>query len=418
MKIVPPLTSQPLRLINSIQHYSWGMRGASAFIPNLLGIPAEPDTAYAELWMGAHPGAPSQVSLGDFQIPLTELIRRYPREILGSQIISHFGKQLPFLFKILSAGEVLSIQAHPDKKQAKALHQASPKHYPDETHKPEIAIAIDELTALVGFKNTSETLAVLKNYPEITNFIGREIVSSFQSKSNESKAKRQLFSAFFRFSIEKKDELLESINHLENRLLTLSMPTETESLFLELRKKYPGPDIGLFGLFFLNLIHLKTGEAIFLPAGVPHAYVHGNIVECMANSDNVVRAGLTPKFQDIPTLIDILDYSEKRLPILTDNENAERFIYSTTVDEFTVQRYFLSNKNSLLVQKLQTPEILICVDGTADLLFTIDSSIQTMRLKTGESVLVPAILEQYQLKTEKQAVVFSASTPNQSALQS
>lgn len=416
MKIVSPLTSQPLRLVNSIQHYSWGMRGASAFIPNLLGIPAEPNTAYAELWMGAHPGAPSQVSLGDFQIPLTELIQQHPQEILGSKVISRFGKHLPFLFKILSAGEVLSIQTHPDKKQAKALHQVDPKHYPDETHKPEIAIALDELTALIGFKDITEIFAVLKSYPEITDFFGREIISSFRSKSNESEAKRQLFSAFFRFSIEKKDELLESIDHLENRLLTLSMPTETESLFLELRKKYPGPDIGLFSLFFLNLIHLKTGEAIFLPAGVPHAYVHGNIVECMANSDNVVRAGLTPKFRDIPTLIDILDYSEKRLPILTDNENAERFMYSTTADEFAVQRYLLSDKKTLLVQKLQTPEILICVDGTTDLLFTIGSSMQTMRLKTGESVLVPAILEQYKLKTENQAVVFSASTPIQSAL--
>ncbi|MFA4837853.1 MAG: mannose-6-phosphate isomerase, class I [Candidatus Neomarinimicrobiota bacterium] len=411
MKIVSPLTPQPLRLVNSIQHYSWGMRGESAFIPKLLGIPAEPDTAYAELWMGAHPGAPSQVLLGNSQIPLTELIRQHPQEILGLQVVSHFGKQLPFLFKILSAGEVLSIQVHPDKKQAIALHQSDPKHYPDETHKPEIAIALDELTALVGFKDTIGTLAALKDYPEITDFIGNETVSSFQSKPDGTKARQRFFSAFFRFSIKKRDELQNSIDRLERRLLSLPAPTEAESLFLELRKKYPGPDIGLFGLFFLNLIHLKTGEAIFLPAGVPHAYVHGNIIECMANSDNVVRAGLTPKFQDIPTLIDILDYSGENLTILTDDENAERLVYATAADEFVVQRYRLSVKKPMLIQKFQTPEILICVEGEADLIYPVDGSTQTIRLRAGESVLVPAISEHYELKTEERAVVFSASTP-------
>ncbi|PIS27686.1 MAG: mannose-6-phosphate isomerase, class I [Candidatus Marinimicrobia bacterium CG08_land_8_20_14_0_20_45_22] len=414
MKTFPPLQPQPLRLVNSIQHYSWGMRGESAFIPKLLNIPAELNTAYAELWMGANSSAPSRVLLGTSQIPLTKLIRQYPQEILGPQVVSHFGKQLPFLFKILSAGEVLSIQAHPDKKQAEAIHRIDPKHYPDDTHKPEIAIALDELTALVGFKNTAEILSVLKNYPEISGFIGHEVVSFFQSKSNKPEVRQQFLSTFFQFSIKKRSELSNSIDYLERRLLTLSAQTETESLFLKLRKKYPGSDIGLFGLFFLNLIHLKTGEAIFLPAGVPHAYVYGNIVECMANSDNVVRAGLTPKFQDVPTLINILDYSEKNVSILTDDKNAERFTYSTPADEFAVQRYRLSLNKSIFVQKPQTPEILICIDGKADLLFPINGSIQAMRLKTGDSVLVPAVLERYELKTAERSVIFSASTPQSS----
>ena len=145
--------TRPFRLLNKIQHYAWGARNEQAFIAKLLQLEVEKDKPYAELWMGTHPNAPSAVEINDQEkIPLDRFIKQFPKEVLGQKVIERFGVQLPFLFKVLSAGEALSIQAHPNKEQAAMLHQRDPEHYPDDNHKPEIAIALDQLTALVGFR--------------------------------------------------------------------------------------------------------------------------------------------------------------------------------------------------------------------------------------------------------------------------
>ncbi|OQA94318.1 MAG: Mannose-6-phosphate isomerase [Chloroflexi bacterium ADurb.Bin222] len=150
-----PSPCRPFRLHNAIQPYPWGSRGAEAFIPRLLGIPAAPEQPYAELWIGAHPNAPSRVFLGDEPLSLATLIAREPVAMLGAAVAQRFDNQLPFLFKVLSAAEPLSIQAHPDKVQAERLHARDPQHYPDANHKPEVAIALDRLTALAGLKSAA-----------------------------------------------------------------------------------------------------------------------------------------------------------------------------------------------------------------------------------------------------------------------
>jgi mannose-6-phosphate isomerase len=137
---------------NPIQNYDWGTRNKEAYIPQLLGIDAKPDTPYGELWLGAHPKAPSMVWVDGELTPLDQWISAHPIEVLGKAVARKFNGQLPFLLKVLSAGEALSIQAHPNKAQAKILHATDPLHYPDDNHKPEIAIALDSLTALVGIK--------------------------------------------------------------------------------------------------------------------------------------------------------------------------------------------------------------------------------------------------------------------------
>ena len=142
---------RPFKLISKIQYYDWGTKNAAAFIPSFLGIPAEKDRPYAELWIGAHPTAPSEILLNGQPVPLDKAIESAPREILGEDVARRFGGKLPFLLKVLSAGAPLSIQTHPNKEQAHRLHAKDPAHYPDDNHKPEIAIALDGLTAIAGF---------------------------------------------------------------------------------------------------------------------------------------------------------------------------------------------------------------------------------------------------------------------------
>ena len=155
--------AQPYLLKGTLQHYAWGTQNKDAFIPHFINIPVERDTPYAELWMGAHPKAPSTLALDNNNMPLDKCIEMFPEEILGKAIFARF-KQLPFLFKVLSAAQALSIQAHPNKAQAEKLHMQDPEHYPDDNHKPEIAIALSNLTALAGFKSFDSLINTLENY--------------------------------------------------------------------------------------------------------------------------------------------------------------------------------------------------------------------------------------------------------------
>src|SRR6516162_10200615 len=170
-----PVRARPYLMHNQVQNYEWGTHDDEAYIAALLGITPEPGKPYAELWMGAHPKAPSSVLVDRKQIPLDQWIAAHPQELLGATVAARFGKRLPFLFKVLAAGEALSIQAHPNKVQAKVLRENDPEHYPDDNHKPEIAIAIDALTALMGIKPFDELANSLWRYPEIAGFVGTEL---------------------------------------------------------------------------------------------------------------------------------------------------------------------------------------------------------------------------------------------------
>jgi len=214
---------RPYLLENKIQHYLWGTRGEDAFIPHLLGIGAEPGCPYAELWMGTHDNAPSGVIIENSVILLSQLIFQYPLEIPGKAIHEKFSGKLPFLFKVLSIAEALSIQVHPDKEQAEYLHAKDPEHYPDSNHKPELAIALDSLTALVGFKSFPEILDVLEKYPEITGFIGQEVCGKLKdpqsySSSEQSELLRLIYSTMVKRSKTHEAELTEAINKLYKRL--------------------------------------------------------------------------------------------------------------------------------------------------------------------------------------------------------
>ena len=408
--------SRPYLLKNPIQHYEWGTRGEAAFIPNLLGFKAENNRPYAELWMGSHPKASSEVILEDKSILLNRLIQQHPLEILGNKVTKKFSGKMPFMFKVLSAGEILSIQAHPNKAQAEWLHEKDPEHYPDSNHKPEIAIALDSLTALVGFKSFPDILQTLKRYPEMADFIGRSICNRWMSSVEPSPQKqrervRELFSSLLNRSVSHSLELEKSVNQLNERLCRSKKLRFEEELFIELREKYTYPDVGLFSIFLLNLIQLKKGQGIFLKAGIPHAYLKGNIVECMANSDNVVRAGLTPKFKDVKTLIDILTYDLHPISILGEKSDLREITYETPAHEFQVSQREIESGQKILVKTGYKPEILLVMVGQIRIHWDYDSKKGVRIFKRGQSILIPALLSEYRIQPECRSEYFKVEVP-------
>ncbi|MCL5995738.1 MAG: mannose-6-phosphate isomerase, class I [Chloroflexi bacterium] len=399
---------------NQIQTYSWGTRNSAAFIPHLLGIAPEPGIPYAELWMGTHPKAPSSVIVDGIQVPLDQWIASHPIETLGREVARRFTGTLPFLFKVLSAREALSIQAHPNKAQAERLHARDPEHYPDDNHKPEVAVALDSLTALMGIKPLPALAESLKRYPELVAFIGPAVCGKV-TQAQDADARelvRLLLTTLFERSVSQDRELAASIDQLAQRLQTPGQATdEAERLFLDLRKTYSGADVGLFAIFLLNLVHLEAGQGIFVHAGVPHAYLKGNIIECMANSDNVVRVGLTPKFKDAQALIEIMDYEPKPVQVLGGNPGMEQMIYPTPAPEFRVSCYALKNGSVRQEHAGNGPQILLVTQG--DILFNWDrgAGIDKQIVQRGQSVFIPAALTAFALTAEGNAEVFKADVP-------
>ena len=406
-----PFDPRPYPLINRIQPYAWGARGQDAFIPRLLGIEPQQDTPYAELWMGAHPNAPSQVVVDGEQVSLRQLIARYPREILGEAVAERFSGELPFLFKVLSTAEALSIQAHPTKEQARSLHAQDPEHYPDDNHKPELAVALDSLTALVGFKPFPDVLWTLEQYPELADFIGAEVVDGTKDAREAPPQEQQaflraLYATLIARSVAHAGELAAATGRLAERLNT-GAAQEEDRLFLDLRQKYSGADAGLFTIFLLNLVHLEAGQGLFIKADIPHAYLKGNIVECMANSDNVVRAGLTPKFKDVETLVDILTYEMGPPPIIEGDANAAEIVYQTPVDEFQVSRLRMQPGQERAELTGGGPQIMLITAG--DVLIGWEGG--EAAFGRGQSVLLPAFLGGFGLKATASSELFRVQVP-------
>ncbi|XP_062150591.1 mannose-6-phosphate isomerase 1-like isoform X3 [Alnus glutinosa] len=315
------------RLRCSVQCYDWGRRGQHSLVARLFarnsGSEIQQDKSYAELWMGTHESGPSfvvqtsvdnAVSVGPEDVSLKSWVSENP-DALGEKVLDKWGCDLPFLFKVLSVAKALSIQAHPDKELARAMHKARPDMYKDENHKPEMALAITEFEALCGFISLEELKGVLLNVPEIVELVGSADANQIlhlDEQDGEEKAKSVLRSAFTQLMLASKETITEAVSKIKSRLHMESQVrqlTDKELLVLRLEKQYPG-DVGVISAFFFNYVKLNPGEALYLGANEPHAYIFGECIECMATSDNVVRAGLTPKHRDVQTLCSMLTYRQ------------------------------------------------------------------------------------------------------------
>lgn len=340
--------------------------------------------------MGTHPSNPSK----DLQTGRTLLdLVQDNQALMTKEINDKYENKLPFLFKVLSINKALSIQAHPNKKLAEQLHKKDPKNYPDDNHKPEMTIAITDFEGLCGFRPLNEITHFLTTVQPLRQLLGNEEATSFEStvKGSDEKANKKALQSAFRklMNASKSDlesatkELLEQAEREKDSFAGNGGPTNTGAELSELVTRLNGQfpnDIGLFVLFFLNYVTLSPGEAMFLRADDIHAYISGDIIECMAASDNVIRAGFTPKFKDVDTLTDILTYSyapieEQKMepvdyPYVTLNAKAYSKggvsqLYDPPIEEFSVVRTVLAGEGAKATfEAVSGPSIIICTEGS------------------------------------------------------
>ena len=394
-------------LRNSIQTYAWGSHTA---IATLLGEPAPSETPQAELWMGAHPKAPSLIQVDNALRPLPDLIEKYPVAILGKRIAETFGHQLPFLFKVLAAEAPLSIQAHPNACQAATGYarenargiplDAPRRNYRDDRHKPECICALTPFQGLCGFRKI----------PEIAALLQRICPQTLRRALHELKARPDAtgLRAFFQSMMTlAKEDVAGVIEEAVTRTRALKNEDEAFEWILKLEAAYPN-DIGVIFPAILNLVCLQPGEALFLAAGELHAYLHGVGIEIMANSDNVLRGGLTPKHVDVPELMNVLTFQERRIDVLLPEAcRPHEKYYRTPATEFVLSVIALGRDDVYEGPAERSAEILLMTEGKAELFD--GSSGKHMEMQQGMSVIVPAAVTQYRIHGE--GVVYKASVP-------
>ncbi|MEV7202164.1 mannose-6-phosphate isomerase, class I [Streptomyces griseoluteus] len=361
------------RLDNTVRPYAWGSTTA---IPRLLGTEptGEPQ---AEMWMGAHPGAPSRTSRGT----LVEVIDADPERELGAEAVAKFGPRLPFLLKILAAGAPLSLQVHPDLAQAREGYaeeerrgvpvDAPHRNYRDANHKPELICALTEFDGLCGFRAPAEAAGLLDG-------LGVDSLKPYVDllrAQPEDAALREVLTAVLTANPE---DMADTVTEATAACTRLGGPYTP---YADMARDYPG-DPGVIAAMLLNHVRLQPGEALFLGAGIPHAYLDGLGVEIMANSDNVLRCGLTPKHIDVPELLRVVRFEASDPGVLRPEASSEgEEVYETPIDEFRLSRWVLPGETARDLT-LPTPQILLCTAGSV--------RVGEHGLLPGRSVFVPA----------------------------
>jgi len=402
---------KPYKLYNKIQNYDWGTKNDKAVIPALLNIKPEKDVPYAELWIGAHPKAPGEIEINGSREKLYEAINKYSDEILGSYVINKFGKTFPFLLKVLSAARALSIQLHPNKEQAVKLHAADPVNYPDDNHKPEIAIALDSLTAVAGFRPVGEISDNLDKYPELFSFTDAGFEEKYVAAGEAEKKEllKQLYASIMKGSSDA--ELLKKvIDSILEKVSSLDDMSTGEFQFVKQFGLY-SYDVGLLSFFFYNIVELKPMQAIFTGAGIPHAYIEGNIIECMANSDNVVRAGLTGKFKDVNTLLDIMKFGFSKFDIINESQADDEVVFKTDAKEFEITAFTKKAGDTKTLASGSRPFVILLTGGKIKAEWNISGSAGSEEFIKGESFLVPASLGEIKISCTESTQFYLVQIP-------
>jgi mannose-6-phosphate isomerase len=387
------MTMGPFVLENPVQNYAWGSRTA---IGELLGRPSPGDQPEAELWIGAHPSAPSRVIPPPDLGTLDRAIQNDPVELLGHEVCDQFGNELPFLLKVIAAAEPLSIQAHPDHDQAREGWarenaegipvDAPRRNYRDPNHKPELVCALTPFSTLKGFRPPDDLARFMEPIagPELEREVGR------LGRERNPAALRALFTRLMTLEADEKEAVLA-------RALTEAAdrgPEDSAWAWVErLHARYPG-DVGTLSPLYLNFITLAPEEALFLPAGELHTYLEGTALEIMANSDNVLRGGLTPKNVDVPELLGILDFEDGEPEILQGySTGPEQKVFRTEAREFELSLVQVASETRFTPEPGRGVEVLLGIEGDCVLL----SEDRDLPLGRGRAVFVPASLHSYQI---------------------
>ena len=405
-----------LALKPALQHYAWGDPN---FIPALLGNENPNGRPCAELWMGAHPDAPAGTVLGGSVVPLDRLLEAASEEILHPVVAAKFGRQLPFLFKVLAAAAPLSLQTHPNKRNAEegfarenkaGLSLNAPeRNYRDANHKPELIVALTDFYGLRGFRRPDEVARQIEAVPEL-----RAAAPDFRPTIGSL---RELYVMLMNLPPKKTEALLTPlVGRLveENRRKPF---TKADREFWLLRADHAYSrqgqrDLGLLSFYLLNLVHLSPGEGMYLPAGILHAYLEGAGVELMANSNNVLRGGLTAKHIDVPELLRNISFDGADAEIIRGRRLAEtqEWVYPTPAAEFELSRIELDEARSYHSRPVHSAEILIVVSAPPEKPITARTATETRTFERGESFLVPHGTS-YELSACGPATLFKAAVP-------
>ncbi len=387
-------------LKNPIQEYAWGSRTA---IQSLLQMPVPGKKPAAELWMGVHPKGPSEVWINDRWVPLADVIEKNPVAVLGKKVAERFHNQLPFLFKVLAADRPLSIQVHPNAAQARKGYAreneqgipltADERNYRDSNHKPEALCAITPFEALKGFRSLKEIIGLMSclRIPELD-----EPLRLLKMEGSPDGLKK-LFSGLLHLRGKEKARI---IRQAVNCAQEYASGERAFHWMVELNREYP-EDTGVFSPLLFNLVTLQPGEAVYIPAGELHAYLKGVGVEVMANSDNVLRGGLTPKHVDLGELLNIVHFAPCRtLRIRPEIRANGECVYPTPAKEFQLSAISVSSGRPFHAAGGGTGdrnvEILLCMEGDAQIQDMSGGS--SIGLVSGTSVIVPACAAPYRIQ--------------------
>jgi mannose-6-phosphate isomerase len=397
-----------IRLLrNPIRDYAWGSRSALA---ELTGRPAPSPTPEAELWLGAHPAAPSEVRADAGWVPLPDWIRRDPEAVLGVETARRFGGELPFLLKVLAPERALSIQTHPDAERARAgferenaagLALDDPRRsYRDPNPKPELICALTRFHALCGFRGAQEIVRGLA----ALRLVSLEPLLAELRGAPERGGLARFFRALL---LRDDDERRRLAADVVDAVARSPHDRVACGWVQELARQHPG-DVGVLAPLLLNPIELGPGQALYLPAGELHAYLRGVGVELMANSDNVLRGGLTAKHVDVPELLASLRFREGFPPLLEPRAVAAgEAVYDTPAREFRLSVLRASPAAPSQADAGGSVEILLCVDGEAVVRGA--ASGEATRLPRGAGALVPAGAGAY--RVEGEATLYRAGVP-------
>ncbi|EGQ9991473.1 mannose-6-phosphate isomerase, class I [Vibrio vulnificus] len=380
------------KMDNKIQNYDWGSRSA---IHDLFGFANDDHRPQAEVWMGTHPNGCSSIEGSDVSLSLADLIQHDQVAFLSEPTAKQYG-DLPFLFKILSAERALSIQVHPSKCDAQtgfAREQqlgipldAAWRNYKDANHKPELVYALTDYQAMNGFRPFEEILVGFRqcHIPELNTYL-----EQFEQNTNEAGLRRFFVELLSMSDLRKQNALDQLVTYA-----SLNQQQPTCQLIIELAEQYPN-DVGLFAPLLLNVITLKPGEAMFLNARTPHAYIKGTGLEIMANSDNVLRAGLTSKHMDVEELVKCTDFVSKPVESLLTHAHVVGCEHHFPVPVKDFQFSILSKPESQPMT-MSSAEILMAIDADLTL---VASNGETLTLSKGQSAFIPAYVKTYTISS-------------------
>jgi mannose-6-phosphate isomerase len=379
-----------------VQPYAWGSHTA---IAELQGRPAPTTAPEAELWMGAHPSAPSGVRRPGGRTTLDKVIAADPPRELGAACAARFGGRLPFLLKVLAADKALSIQVHPSREQAEAGYREETarglapgdksRNYVDDWPKPEILCALTRFEVLAGLRTTADAAALLGALrvreldPLVADLAGADLAGAAGPA-----ALTGALGVILTWPGEGRAALVAAVTAGCERIAAADGEhAAAAAATVRIAGDHPG-DLGIVASLLLRHLVLRPGEAVFLPAGGPHSYLHGTGVELLANSDNVVRAGLTPKHIDVPELLRLVDPAAAVPVIEPRTDGAGVLAYDSPAPEFRLYRAEPGAADVTLPGG-GGPRIVLCAEGAG----LLRAGSVTLRLARGESCYLSAAEE-------------------------